>query len=246
MRGVVVVKTLFLYFFLAVLCFLYSVPFIMYFFVPKSVRFESCFYYYLIYSFYWSIIFLLKWVLPLPLFVEGEEHIPQKPTVFVCNHQSALDIPLLGVLLNGAPHIWLAKKALMQSWFLRLILPEIAILVDNTTAVSSMRSLVHALRVSKYGKHHLCIFPEGGRYINGKVHSFYGGFAILAKKTGMPVVPIRIFDVQKVYSPGSFYIYSYPVKMVVGEPVYIGSDELEEHFKERVYQWFIKQEEHRL
>jgi len=87
------------------------------------------------------------------------------------------------------------------------------------------------------------IFPEGGRYTDGTVHDFYGGFVILAKKTGRPVVPVRIFGVHKVYPPDTFWVQKYPITVVVGKPFVYQEGDTDQAFKDRVYQWFIEQKE---
>jgi 1-acyl-sn-glycerol-3-phosphate acyltransferase len=85
------------------------------------------------------------------------------------------------------------------------------------------------------------IFPEGTRRTDGKVHEFYAGFVTLAKKTGRPVVPVRIFGVNEVYPPEQFWIHYCPIKVVVGEPMVIGETEDDESFKNRVHAWFLAQ-----
>jgi len=65
----------------------------------------------------------------------------------------------------------------------------------------------------------------------------------MAKKTGRPVVPVRIFNANKVYPPHSFFVYWHPVTIVVGKPMYINERESDDEFKDRVHEWFTKQTE---
>lgn len=214
------------------------VPFIISCLIPKRWRENSRLYFWLVHCFYYAV---LK-VSLLPIEVVGKEHLPKKPAIFVANHQSSLDIPLLGILVGGFPHIWLAKHELMQSPILRFVLPQLAVLIDMSTPVKGMRSLLKAVN-KVYGKQrHAMIFPEGARHTDGRVHDFYAGFAILAKKTGNPVVPVRIFNVHKVYPPDSFLVYRHPVKVVIGPSFTYQDNEGEDAFRDRVHQWFIEQE----
>lgn len=183
------------------------------------------------------------WCTLLPITIKGAEHIPKEPAIIAANHQSSIDIPLIGSLLKGFPHIWLAKKELFASPLFRFILSRAAVSIDIDTPQKAMRSLVTTLNTIKDKPVDALIFPEGGRYTDGSVHDFYGGFVILARKTGRPVVPVRIFNLGAVYPPGSFFAYPQPITVIVGKPIKMREGESDEAFKQRVYQWFVEQSE---
>jgi 1-acyl-sn-glycerol-3-phosphate acyltransferase len=213
------------------------IPMLIAFIVPKSWLLDSKLFYTWAYYFY---ALLIK-VSFLPITYEGKENIPEGPVIFAANHQSSLDIPLVGILARGTPHVWLALSSLMKSPILRFVLPRVAVLVDMSTPVKGMRSLLQIVSLVTNKHRSVMIFPEGGRYTDGKVHDFYGGFVILAKKTGRPVVPVRIFGVNKVYPPKCFLVYSHPVRVVIGKPFTFHEGESDEEFKNRVYKWFVEQ-----
>lgn len=177
----------------------------------------------------------------LPIKVIGGHLIPQEPAVVVANHQSSLDIPLVGQLLRCHPHVWLATYELMDSWLLRFILPRLVVLIDMRTPMKGMRSLIKAIKMIQEKKRHAVLFPEGERFADDKIHDFFGGFVILAKKTGRPVVPVRIFGACNAYPRGSFLIHWTPITVVVGEPMYMQPDESDAAFKKRVHAWFVAQ-----
>jgi len=108
--------------------------------------------------------------------------------------------------------------------------------------MTGMRSLLEIIKVLVDRPHHCMIFPEGGRYTDGKIHDFYPGFGILARKMGRPVVPVYIRGAQKVYPPNVFLIHYYPIDVVVGKPFFIQEDETEQEFRDRVRAWFCEQE----
>lgn len=203
--------------------------------MPLSWVRKSGMVYYFVYWFYWLA---LKSSL-LKITYEGVENIPDEPLIFVANHQSSLDIPLVGLLVKGNPHIWLAKQELTESILLRFILPRLSVLVEPTLPTSAMRSLVNLLKTVEKDHQHIMIFPEGSRFTDGKVHKFYGGFALLAKKTGRKVIPVHIYDAYKVYPPESFLIHNHPIHVVVGKPFELQPDESDKAFTERVYKWFV-------
>jgi 1-acyl-sn-glycerol-3-phosphate acyltransferase len=174
--------------------------------------------------------------------VVGKENIPYNQAVIAANHQSALDIPLVGMVLGGHPHIWLALAYLKDAWYLRYVLARMAVLVDVSSAQRAARSLIGAITKLQATNLHAVIFPEGGRFIDGQVHDFYAGFVILAKKLGCPVVPVRIFNIQKAFPPKSLLLHRVPIKIVIGEPMAYLETDTDDIFKKRVHDWFIAQQ----
>lgn len=177
----------------------------------------------------------------IPITYEGLENIPQEPSVIISNHQSSFDIPLIGYALANRSHIWLAWSELAKSVLLRFLLPRNSILVDTSSPVKGMRTLVQAIQIVKTHPWDLIIFPEGGRYTDGNVREFFGGFALIAKKINRPVVPIKIIGVNKVYPPHTFWIYYHPIKVIIGAPFHILPDESDQAFKNRIFQWYLQQ-----
>lgn len=179
----------------------------------------------------------------MPIVVRGKENIPDSPVIIAANHQSALDIPLVGSLLDCHPHVWLARSELMNSWVLRFVLPYFAVVADVNSPMKAMRSLLKIISLVNGKRCHLLIFPEGQRHNDDDVHEFFGGFVILAKKMGRPVVPVRIFNANKVYARDAFWARWHPITVVVGKPLLMGEDETDEAFRHRVRQWFVEQKE---
>lgn len=233
------IRTLFSRFLLLVLMIIYLIPALFFVFLPEKRRYNSRVLFFLIDLFYRAVI---KFSF-IPVTIKGRKNIPQESVIFAANHQSSLDVPLLGVLASGKSHIWVAKQELMESPILRWVLPRLAILVDQRSPTKAVRSLNHAIAITKNHDRHLMIFPEGGRYTDGKVHDFYRGFALLARKTGKPVVPVFIKGVNKVYPPDSFIVERHPVTVVVGVPLHIQEEEDDKAFKDRLYAWFVAHED---
>ena len=225
--------------FLLLLIFIvWAIPFLIIIITPRKWLYKNPLFYACTQMFYWVVLKLSF----LPFTFKGRDNIPKEQAIYVANHQSSLDIPVVGYLLDRQPHVWMAKAELMDSWLLRFILPNIAVLVDMSTPSKGSRSLVKIIKLVRQWGLSVVIFPEGGRYVDGKVHDFFAGFAILAKKTGLPVVPIYIFDLHKVYPPDSFWIYYHPIKVVIGQPMHMQEDEGQRDFTNRVRNWFLEQE----
>lgn len=218
-----------------------AVPGLICMLMPMNYKVENRFYLWFMDFFYRGALFITL----LPIRYRGTQNIPKKqPVIFAANHQSSLDIPLIGILAHRYPHVWLAKKELTESWLLKFVIPRFTTMIDMSTPIKAMRSLIAALNMINDNKQrHAMIFPEGTRYTDGDVHEFYAGFVILAQKTKRPVVPVRIFGANKAYPPDTFWVHYNPITVVVGEPMMVGENEDEESFKARVHQWFLAQKE---
>lgn len=124
--------------------------------------------------------------------VVGAEKItdPRNPYVFVSNHQSMADIPVLAHLPGEMK--WMTKKELFSvpflGWMLRLA-GDIRVDRDNP------RAAVQAIRRARWYLENNCsvmIFPEGTRSPDGEVKAFHDGAFRLAVDTGVPILPVVV------------------------------------------------------
>ena len=222
---------------LLALAFIIAIPFIVIVCLPDKVRYKSK----IAFQFIRLAYKVSLWCTLLPIKFYGKENISKKPAIFICNHQSSLDIPILGSLANGDPHIWLARSELLDTMLLRFVIPFFAVVVDLSNARKAMRSVRKLLGLVRDTDTNIMIFPEGMRHTDGQVHEFMNGFITLAKKTGRPVVPVCILGVHKVYPPNTFWVQWFPISVIVGKPFVYSTEESDEDFKERVFDWFVRQ-----
>jgi 1-acyl-sn-glycerol-3-phosphate acyltransferase len=165
----------------------------------------------------WSQMIL--WTVGAKVQVEGLEKIDtSKPQVYVVNHLSAFDIPVLYTHLPFQFRI-LAKKELFRypfmGWHLRRS-GQIPVVLENPKA--SVRSLNLAVAAIRKGNS-LVIFPEGGRSPNGQLQAFMGGAFYAAVKAQVDVVPIVLVGTYEMLKMNSYHIKPGPVQMVVGSPI---------------------------
>src|SRR5437879_4198661 len=104
---------------LVLIILVFLIPMIIFMCLPERIRYSSTFVFSFVNLFYWCV---LKGSL-LPITYVGVDNIPDAPVIFAANHQSSLDIPLLGVLSKRYPHIWLAKQDVMNTFLVRWIVP---------------------------------------------------------------------------------------------------------------------------
>jgi 1-acyl-sn-glycerol-3-phosphate acyltransferase len=154
-----------------------------------------------------------------PVTVSGLESIDtSRAHVYVVNHLSALDIPLLYMYLPFQFRI-LAKRELFRypfmGWHLRRS-GQIPVDLDN--AKKSIRSLNRAVEVLRNGMP-LVIFPEGGRSEDGQLQPFMGGAFFSAIKAHVDLVPMAIIGTYEVLKMNTWHIKPRPVRLLVGHPV---------------------------
>ena len=128
------------------------------------------------------------------LTVTGLENIPKDSAcVFVGNHRSYYDIPLLLAALD-APHGILAKEELEKIPLLNRWMKLLGcVFVQRDDIRASVRALNDATAIVESGRSFV-IFPEGTRYKGeeGGAGEFKAGAFRIAIKTGVPVVPVAI------------------------------------------------------
>ncbi|MCX5922608.1 MAG: lysophospholipid acyltransferase family protein [Candidatus Dependentiae bacterium] len=193
-----------------------------------------------------SILFWQTWslwnrlaieILFLPITFIGQENVSDESAIFVMNHQSGRDAWLIDRIFMSKPRVVLMKEKYVLSIFKTVSIP-----VDMSTPLKSTKSLLRAIKMLNDNPTlNVMIFPEGTRYSDGNIHDFFSGFVILAKKTSRPVVPIRIFGMEKAYPRGSWLIHRVPITVVVGKPLVYQEGDTDEGFKERVHMWFVQQ-----
>lgn len=229
-------RTFIFYFFFLIAVFIGLVPCFFLSLLPESIRYDNKLYY-----FFMSLFYRIAYCgLQVPVTFKGIENLPNNSALYVANHQSALDVLMLGVLLSYKPHCWLFKVELTKIPLYGFMAKRMNVAVDRTTPRKALVSLLEGIRRAKCHNQSLIIFPEGSRFSDGKIHDFLWGFAIIARKTGKPVVPVLIMDAYKVYPMGSFLISYYPINVFIGKPFILQENETDEEFVSRVQSWFIE------
>lgn len=160
---------------------------------------------------------LFAWAkLMFRLSFEGQENIPRTGALLIaCNHVSHLDPPLVGL---GVPrHIFhIAKKELTRvplvGWTMRALH---TILIDRSRGQDALRETVEYLEKEAV----VIIFPEGTRSPTGRLQRGHSGAAVLALKSGTPVLPAAIIGSHRCFPKHSRWIRPGKVKVRFGEPM---------------------------
>mgnify|MGYP001484361000 CR=1 FL=1 len=93
----------------------------------------------------------------------------------------------------------------------------------NVVPVNPDTELMRAMKAGAIGLKHgkiLNIYPEGERGFDGELHTFKKGAAILATELDLPIVPVAIDGLYKVWARKSWRIRPAKVKIAFGKPFY--------------------------
>lgn len=152
--------------------------------------------------------------------VHGLENIdPKKRYVFVCNHQSHLDIPSLFV---GMPYhlTFMAKKELFMIPFFGWGMKVVGhISVDRQSARKARESF--SLAVERLKVEDICslIFPEGTRSSTGELGEFKRASFTLALESGLAIVPLALVGTRTLLPKHSLSFSPGIIHIMVGKPI---------------------------
>lgn len=132
-------------------------------------------------------------LLEIDLVTTGAERVPPgRAYVYMSNHQSHLDIPVLYATLPSPTIRMLAKKELFRIplWGQGLRAAEF-IEVDRSNHKRAVQSIERAADLIRDGVS-VYLAPEGTRSRDGRIGKLKKGGFHLAKDTGTPIVPVAI------------------------------------------------------
>ncbi|MBI1369569.1 MAG: hypothetical protein GC162_13055 [Planctomycetes bacterium] len=170
---------------------------------------------------WWTLQFLLRLLLGLAYRHRwyGARNIPAEgPVLLVSNHQSYLDLVLLGTGISHRHFHPMARHTLFRNRFFAALIRSL-----NAFEVDQSKGDIRAMRlaIDKLTQGHLLlVFPEGGRTADGAVHPFMPGVMLLIKRAKPKVIPAAIegaFDVWPIHASRPKIIGYTAVKF--GEPI---------------------------
>jgi 1-acyl-sn-glycerol-3-phosphate acyltransferase len=143
---------------------------------------------------------------------------PRRTYIFMCNHVSNLDPPIVVPLLPLRTSV-LVKKELFRVPILgRAMRLADLVPVDRRNREAAIASLQTAGDVLRSGIP-MTLWPEGSRSRDGKLLPFKKGPFFLAAETGAPIVPITIIGSYEAWPKGKFAVHPGKVKVVFHPPI---------------------------
>ena len=152
----------------------------------------------------------------------------EKGIIYVCNHQSNLDIPVIVSALHM--DVGFVAKKEMKSWpFFNIWMRKSkCVFLNRENPREGIKDIKEAVKVIKEG-YPIVIFPEGERTLDGEILRFKKGSFKLATETNGIIIPLTLkgtFDIQK---RGEWKMKrNQLVTVVVDEPIYVSSLSKEE------------------
>lgn len=185
---------------------------------------------------YWSAcnLWWLRITCGLKNEIIGKENIPDHPCIVMANHQSTWETLAIGPIFP--PLTWVVKRELffvpIFGWGLALTQP---IALDRNAGKKAVEQLVEkGVEKTKSGRW-ILIFPEGTRTPPGTKRKFKIGGAMLAAKSGVPIIPVA-------HNSGNYWARkqltkkSGTIKMIIG-PEIITQGKSAEKINQEVYTW---------
>lgn len=163
--------------------------------------------------------YVILFILGVKMTVKGRELLDKKKSyIFVTNHQSYVDIP---VLMKAIPNTirFIYKKQISKipifGWgmYLSGYIP-----IDRENVRTAISSLKKAAGKIKDGIS-VVIFPEGTRSIDGSLGDFKRGMFVLADEAKVDIVPIAIDGTYRILPRDKFKIKGGHITVTINEPI---------------------------
>jgi 1-acyl-sn-glycerol-3-phosphate acyltransferase len=141
-----------------------------------------------------------------------------KSYIFMANHTSLVDVPLMGAYLPVFANALEAHSHFKWPLYRHLIKAYGQIPIDRSSAQKSVRSFELASQKVNSGTS-IIVFPEGHRTRDGKLRTFKKLPFTMAKQTHADIIPIGIKGMWKVCGGESFFLYPGKLYMNFGEAI---------------------------
>ena len=150
--------------------------------------------------------------------VSGRQYLPAHgPMLIASQHQSAIDTLIWLRLVPRVSYVFKAELA-RTPLFGPLLVPAGQIPVERRGGASAMISFLDAGQRAVSNGRQIVIFPEGTRVDDGAEVQLRSGIALLAARTGHPVLPIAT-DSGRLWGRKAFRKRAGIVHVMIGEPV---------------------------
>lgn len=175
----------------------------------------------------WRYFYLTRWGLfaiwwlrhtcKLDFRVEGRENIPEGTAIILAKHQSAWETIAMQQIFP--PQTWVLKRELFWipffGWGLAMMRP---VGIDRSAGKKALRQVISQGTERLKNGLWLVIFPEGTRTAPGERHRYAIGGAMLAEKSGFPVVPV-CHNAGEFWPKKGFSKKPGTITLVIGQPI---------------------------
>jgi len=149
--------------------------------------------------------------------IEGLENLDGLESfVLVANHQSFFDIFAVSAYIPGEPR-FVAKKSLLKIPVIGYAMQHSGhVTIDREAGGQAIRKAIQIIRSG----FDICVFAEGHRFNDNRIHEFNDGAAWLAILSKLPAVPMSISGSGKFFPRGAkVVIPGGTMRMRIGKPI---------------------------
>lgn len=167
---------------------------------------------------FWARRFL--GVAPVDLIVEGRDRVdPDNQYVYVANHLSNFDIPVLFASLPSRIR-FLAKKEVYKIPIVAGAMRRVGIVkIDRAAGQRAHAAINEGITRTRSHGYSLIIFPEGTRSRDGDFHAFKKGAFRIAIANGLDIVPVTLEGTWEVWPPDAKVFYPGRAHVVIHDPI---------------------------
>ncbi len=160
------------------------------------------------------IVWWLRITCRLDYRVEGKNNLPHRPAVILAKHQSAWET--IGFQMIFPPQVWVVKRELLWipffGWGLAMTQP---IAINRGAARRALEQVVEQGKDRLSQGRWVVVFPEGTRVAPGQRGRYNSGGALLAVKSGYPIVPVA-HNAGEYWPKGGFIKRPGTIRVMVG------------------------------
>ena len=171
--------------------------------------------------------------------VKGLRHVPSRgPVIIASNHLSFSDSIFMPLVVPRKV-TFLAKSEYFTSPGPKGLVKKLTFIalgqvpVDRSGGRRSEAALITGLKVLADGEC-IGIYPEGTRSPDGRLYKGRTGIARLAIESGAPVIPVAMFNTDKIQPTGTVMPKVMRVGMTFGEPMYFEGDSTDQLYLREV------------
>lgn len=159
----------------------------------------------------------LKFTCGLGYTVEGLENISSTAAIIYVKHESTWETYAMQKFFP--PHAWIMKKELLWipvfGWGLASLNP---IPIDRKSGRRAIQQITQLGTKKLNEGQWVMVFPEGTRMKNGTMKRFGIGGALLAEKSGFPIIPVA-HNAGAFWPRGSFLKTPGTIQVIIGQPI---------------------------
>jgi 1-acyl-sn-glycerol-3-phosphate acyltransferase len=161
-----------------------------------------------------------------------------KPAIYICNHQSHLDV--LALIALHPKLIFMTNDWVWKFPFYGAVIRK-AGYFPASWGLSVNSEHVKKMVAEGYS---VAIFPEGTRTLDGRIGRFHRGAFLAARELGMDILPILIRGFHEALPKHDFFLRPHPLSLEIGERVKVPQEsdiaELTRRMRHFYVDWYEK------